>query len=278
MSDGRSGIGGLFDTLFGIQPVRGPCPTLPWTVPEIGIEMMWIEPGGFMMGSPLGEDGRSDGETAHLVSLTRGFWLGKYQVTQGQWTALVDANPSSYKTCGPDAPVERVRWVEAMEFCARLTKIEKKARRLPAGYEYCLPTEAQWEYACRAGTTGPYGGTGNLGDMGWFHDNAEGKTEMPVGKKQPSAWGLYDMHGNVCEWCADWFGPYQATAVVDPTGPEKGAARVLRGGSYCSIARYCRAAIRFSDFPSNRLDDLGFRIALRSVAPTKHHHGDAKTK
>jgi formylglycine-generating enzyme required for sulfatase activity len=258
-------MSGFLQALFGSPVLKRPRDFHPWIVPELDLEMIWINAGSFTMGSPESEEGRSEGETIHVVKLTRGFWLGKYQVTQGHYEALTGTNPSQYKTAGLDAPVERVSWAQASEFCAKLSARERAAKRLPAGYEYALPTEAQWEYACRAGTSGAYGGSGVLGDMGWYYDNCESKSEQPVGKKRPNAWDLYDMHGNVCEWCADWMGPYQKEEAVDPTGPKTGSAKILRGGSYCSIPRYCRSAIRFSDYPSSHQDDLGFRLSLRPV-------------
>jgi formylglycine-generating enzyme required for sulfatase activity len=151
-----------------------------------------------------------------------------------------------------------------MEFCRKLTERERSAGRLPEGYEYTLPTEAQWEYACRAGATGPYGGDGNLNDMGWYNQNS-GNTTHPVGKKLANAWGLYDMHGNVWEWCFDWYGNYSGGTVRDPTGPASGSARVFRGGCWFQDGVGCRSAFRSWHEPGYRLFNLGFRLALSSV-------------
>jgi formylglycine-generating enzyme required for sulfatase activity len=132
---------------------------------------------------------------------------------------------------------------------------------LPEGYEYTLPTEAQWEYACRAGTTGLYAGSGNLDAMGWFTGNSGNQTH-PVAQKQANAWGLYDMHGNVWEWCRDWYSHYPGGSVRDPTGPSSGSVRVDRGGGWSSVPRRCRSAFRLGNVPGVRYLNLGFRLAL----------------
>ena len=244
-----------------------------WTVPDYNIEMIWIAPGSFTMG----ED-----SSAHRVTLTKGYWLGKYEVTQGQWQAVMGSNPSNFKNVGPNGPVEKVSWTDAMDFCRKLTERERAAGRLPAGYEYTLPTEAQWEYACRAGTTtafgygnsegslyqyGNYCESSNTNDLSWkdtSHNDGYDKT-APVGHYKPNAWGLYDMHGNVWEWCSDWYGDYPSGSATDPTGPNSGSGRVYRGGSWYGDASGCRAACRFNCDPSNRNNNLGFRLALSSV-------------
>jgi tetratricopeptide (TPR) repeat protein len=222
--------------------------------------MAYIRPGTFTMGSPASESGRSSDEGPQTqVTLTEGYWLGKTEVTQAQWEALMESIPSKFM--GPDRPVEQVFWSDAMEFCRKLTERERSAGRLPEGYEYTLPTEAQWEYACRAGTTGQYGGDGNLDDMGWYRQNS-GNTTHPVGQKQANAWGLYDMHGNVWEWCLDWYGNYPGGSVRDPTGPASGTGRVGRGGGWGSYAIGCRSAFRSGGVSGYRFNGLGFRLAL----------------
>ena len=253
----------------------------------VSLDMIWIEPGTFMMGSPEDELGRWDDETQHQVTLTQEYWLGKYEVTQAQYEAVMGTNPSHFK--GADLPVEWVTWDDAMEFCAKLTGIEKAEGRLPEGYEYTLPTEAQWEYACRAGTTTAFNnGTNiptmlqctdrpcpNLDPLAWYgynsgqYDSAgnytgNGKT-FPVGQKQPNAWGLYDMHGNVWEWCLDWYESYPSSAVTDPKGPATGSFRVVRGGSWYGCADSCRSANRFDHHPDNHSYGSGFRVALAPV-------------
>jgi formylglycine-generating enzyme required for sulfatase activity len=191
----------------------------------------------------------------------KGYWLGKTELTQGQWEALMGSNPANLKNAGRDATVEQVSWDDAMQFCRKLTERERQAGRLPEGYEYTLPTEAQWEYACRAGTTGPFAGSGNLDSMGWYTSNS-GNTTHPVAQKQANAWGLYDMHGNVWEWCRDWSGGYPGGSVTDPTGPSSGSSRVFRGGCWSSIAQFCRSVFRSCFEPGYRINDVGFRLAL----------------
>jgi formylglycine-generating enzyme required for sulfatase activity len=165
------------------------------------------------------------GETLHKVTLTSGFWLARTPVTQLQWKSVMGNNPAEFK--GDELPVESVSWEDCMEFCQK------------AGLQ--LPTEAQWEYACRAGGSGPYAGTGRLEDMGWFKDNSD-TTTHPVGKKRPNAWGLFDMCGNVAEWCMDtWEFDLGKIPVTDPVKNSSKDSRVLRGGSWDDDARHCRS-------------------------------------
>jgi formylglycine-generating enzyme required for sulfatase activity/predicted Ser/Thr protein kinase len=237
---------------------------------DVKLELVKIKAGGFIMGSPEGELGRFSDEEQHQVTLTKDFWLGKYEVTQSQYETLMGTNPSSFT--GANLPVENVSWVDAMAFCRKLN--ERYRDRLPAGYEFTLPTEAQWEYACRAGTTTALNSgkdlsnetyhCENLRELGWYgYNNAENSTH-PVGQKKPNAWGLYDMHGNAWEWCRDWYGSY-AGAATDPTGPTTGSFRVCRGGSWIINARSCRSAFRSHISPGYRHNALGFRLALASV-------------
>jgi len=180
-------------------------------------------------------------------------------VTQGQWQAVMGSNPSYSKNAGTNAPVEEVSYDEALAFCEKLTASERAAGRLPEGYEYTLPTEAQWEYACRAGTTGDY--AGNLDSMAWYDGNCK-KTVPQVGQKQPNAWGLYDMHGNVWEWCRDWYGKYAGGTVTDPIGGTSGNCRVNRGGAWSYPAKDCRSGYRSGSVPVLRSYCVGFRLAL----------------
>jgi formylglycine-generating enzyme required for sulfatase activity len=226
-------------------------------VPALDAEMIRIEPGTFNMGS--GEVGNAQPTTQ--VTITKGFWLGKTEVTQAQWQTVMGNNPSNFE--GDSLPVEQVSWDDAMEFCRKLTERERAAGRLPVGYVYTLPTEAQWEYACRAGTTGDY--AGELNAMAWYLQNAGGTTH-PVATKQANAWGLHDMHGNVWEWCLDWYAPQlPGGSVTDPTGPSSGSSRVFRGGGWCFADAGCRSAVRDWSGPGFRGNILGFRPALSSV-------------
>jgi formylglycine-generating enzyme required for sulfatase activity len=231
------------------QKPAGPIPGQPWTSPT-GIEFVYIRPGTFMMGSPVTEQGRADDEQQHRVTLTKGYWLGKYEVAQQHWEALMGGNRSKSK--GGNLPVENVSWEDCQQFIKKLC--EKEGVR---DGTYRLPTEAEWEYACRAGTMGPY--AGDLEDMGWHGKNSGWKTH-PLGQKKPNAWGLYDMHGNVWEWCADWFDAYPSAAVTDPSGPRSGSLRVLRGGGWSRPALAGRSAFRNRDKPSIYYDNLGLRL------------------
>ena len=211
------------------------------------------------MGSLESEAGRYPDERAHQVMLTKGFWLGRTQVTQTQWKAVMGTNnPSRFK--GVNRPVEKVSWDDSMEFCWDLTQSECVAGRVPAGYEYTLPTESQWEYACRAGTTYDYSQL--LDAMGWHEDNSDWNTH-PVGLKQSNGWELYDMHGNVWEWCFDWDGePDGFAAKNDPAGPPEGTARTRRGGSFENEAGACRSCSRIGLGPDDRASDVGLRVVV----------------
>ena len=211
-----------------------------------GMEMVWCPAGTFTMGSPKEEEGRDQfGEDQMQVTLSKGFWMAKTEVTQRQWESVMGNNPSWRK--GDDLPVDGVSWVAALWFCRK------------AGMQ--LPTEAQWEYACRAGSTGAY--AGNLDSMAWYVGNSGG-TPHPVGQKRPNAWGLHDMHGNVLEWCADWSEcRMDTTAVTDPTGPASGTGRVLRGGSWVCDAEHCRSAWSgIMNEPEYSVRTLGFRPVM----------------
>jgi formylglycine-generating enzyme required for sulfatase activity len=229
-------------------------------VADLNLELIQVEAGTFTMGSPAEEPLRHKAEgPQRRVTLTKGYWLGKTEVTQGQYETIMGTNPSTFQAAGRDAPVERVSWLQAMAFCRTLTERERKAGRLPAGYHFTLPTEAQWEYACRAGTTDHYAGEPNA--MTWWEGNS-GETTHPVGLKQPNAWGFHDMSGNVLEWCLDWYGDYPRSSQVDPSGPERGYYRIARGGSWRTDLRLGRSAARSGGSPG-RLDyTLGFRLAL----------------
>ncbi len=223
---------------------------------SIGMQLKLIPAGEFLMGSPAGEAGRdSDEGPQHRVKITKPFYLGVHEVTQAQYEAVMGKKPSYFK--GSDLPVESVSWEEAKEFCQRLSARENRT--------YRLPTEAEWEYACRANTTTAYNfgnETSQLGGSAWFYGNSDGKTHS-VGAKRPNAWGLYDMHGNVWEWCEDWYGAeyYAKSPPEDPTGPATGSDRVFRGGSWSVSAANCRAANRSGYVPGYRNSRLGFRVA-----------------
>jgi formylglycine-generating enzyme required for sulfatase activity len=224
---------------------------------KVTSELVRIPPGTFTMGSDFGN---SDEKPMTRVTFTKAFWLGKYQVTQQYWFAVMGTKPSFFQD--GRRPVENVSWDEAMEFCRRLTETAKAAGQLPEGYAYMLPSEAQWEYACRAGTTGDF--AGQVEAMAVYSENAGGTTHV-VGTKQANAWGLHDMHGNVWDWCLDWKGSYSGGSVIDPMGAASGSLRVYRGGSWSDGAGFCRSANRCGNSPGVRFHDLGFRLALSSV-------------
>jgi formylglycine-generating enzyme required for sulfatase activity len=221
---------------------------------SLGMKLAWIPSGTFKMGSPVGEPGRNDDEVQHDVTLTKGFYLGVYEVTQAQWRAVMGDNPSSFK--GDDHPVDNVSWDDCQEFCKKLS--------LRDGRRYRLPTEAEWEYACRAGTTSQYySGDGEeaLRKVGWYAGNSWRQPHV-VGGLAPNAWGLYDMHGNVWEWCADGAGPYPAGNVTDYKGPQSGINRILRGGCWANDARDCRAAYRGKVPPVGHTPGWGLRVCF----------------
>ena len=197
------------------------------------------------------------------VTVSQDFWLGKYEVTQGEYEAVMGKNPSHFLG-DTNRPVEKVRYYEALAYCSAVTKRERDAGRLPSGYRYRLPTEAEWEYACRAGTTNlcSFGDDMTVADQyAWTLENSEATTH-PVGLKRPNPWGLYDMHGNVWEWTSDWFAEYPAMEVMDPFGPPEGKFKVFRGGSWNHAIEMARSRNRFMMPPTNGIYFVGFRIAL----------------
>jgi formylglycine-generating enzyme required for sulfatase activity len=229
---------------------------------SIGMKLARIPKGTFMMGSPETEAGHHISETLHEVTLTKDYYLGVYEVTQDEFRKVMGDNPSHFEG-PPSRPVERVSWEDAVEFCKRLSD---KPEEKKTGWKYRLPTEAEWEYACRAGSQTAYSFGDDarlLGDFAWFSDNSNRQTHA-VGGKKPNGWGLYDMHGNVWEWCGDLYGDYPRGSVTDPTGPNVGSDRVLRGGCWGNVAARCRSALRLGGIPSFRGDDCGFRVALSS--------------
>jgi len=232
-----------------------------------GMHLVFIPAGEFVMGSPEHEEGR-DAEREgkrHKVQLTKPFYLGKYEVTQPEWQKLMPKNPSYF--IGESLPVDSVRWPECQGFVKRLNTSLPSPSGRGAGGEgpsFALPTEAQWEYACRAGTQTPYsfGGDENeLGDHAWYRPN-HADTKHPVGQKKPNNWGLYDMHGNAWEWCEDWYGPYPTGELTDPTGPDVGTDRILRGGSGWNPAPLLRSARRQFEKPSHLTHTVGCRLVL----------------
>ena len=234
-----------------------------FTIPDLSLEMIWVEPGTFTMGAV------DVAEPVYQVTLTDGYWLGKYEVTQSQWKKVMGSHPSLFLSA--DQPAVGLSWVEVTSFCEKLTEMESEAGRLPAGMAYQLPTEAQWEYACRAGTTTAFSfgdslthREANINALDQGFDGGPPRTTV-VGKYPANAWGFHDMHGNVYEWCADWFDIYPQGAVRDPVGPADGLYRTLRGGSYGLTSSFARSAKRWWYLPWGSLVD-GFRLSLRPAS------------
>ena len=235
----------------------------PVTPKDLGIEFVKVPAGSFLMGSPNDEPQRESGEIKHKVTITKDFYMSKYPITFEQYDKFCEATgrqkPSDYTWGRENRPVIDVNWDDAIAFCEWIG---------------CrLPTEAEWEYACKAGTTTPFNTGNNLttNDANYdgnypYNNNEKGdyrKKTVAVGTiGEPNAWGLYDMHGNVQEWCADWYDDYPQTDQTDPKGPENGTYRILRGGSWTSRAMQCRSAYRGGSEHSSRLDDAGFRVVL----------------
>jgi formylglycine-generating enzyme required for sulfatase activity len=289
-----------------------------WTVPGVAVAMRRIAPGSFTMGSPSDQLARKTDETQHKATISKPFYMAIYETRQREyyplmirsdydleawgyqrgplhegaaWTyrSLMNGRRISGGSAYPKIartdlnPMECVTWDKAMDYCRKLTAVERTANRLPKGYVYRLPTEAEWEYACRAGTTGPYSFKGDYSNVGVLSSymclSKDGgykafATSPTPDNRQPNAWGLYDMHGNVFEWCLDWYGPYPTGAVKDPVGPKTGSERVARGGGVLPfppgsssleklVHPHFRSAARYS-FPARTAHqiNLGFRIVL----------------
>jgi len=221
----------------------------------LGMELIWCPPGGFIMGP-----GQDKNSPAHPVILTKGFYLGKYEVVQKEYEKVTGFNASNYN--GDNLPVEQISWNDALAFCQALNKKE----RIPRGWEFSLPTEAQWEYACRAGTVTAYSWGKNITpQLANFNESGLKKT-VEVGSYSANPWGFFDMHGNLWEWTMDYIGAYPRDSVIDPRGPNEGYNRVYRGGSYSNSRGMVASAIRDASYnPGGRYAGFGFRIALKQV-------------
>jgi formylglycine-generating enzyme required for sulfatase activity len=249
---------------------------------SIGMKLAHIPAGKFMMGSPAAEEERDPEELQHEVTISKPFFMGVHEVTQRQWEKVMGKNSSHFKQVDSDFPVDQVRWVEAVDFCNRLSNLADENK---AGRVYRLPTEAEWEYACRAGTTTTFhvgnalsSKQANFDGQFPFGNADKGPTvrkPVKVGSYPPNAWGLFDMHGNVAEWCADWYDPdyYKSSPKANPNGPAKGVMatgfpkdffRVVRGGCWLDEARACRSAYRFRLQSTEPYRWVGFRVVLVS--------------
>jgi formylglycine-generating enzyme required for sulfatase activity len=273
----------------GQEPAASPKPdpaaaravrAAPHHIKDLEMSLVRIEPGEFIMGSDVSEAHREDDEHAHRVAITRPFYIQSTEVTQSQWKAIMGENPSYFK--GDNLPVDNVSWDDAMAFCKKLGEREKRKFR--------LPTEAEWEFAARAGKDGPVAGSGKLPDMAWFADNSGAAAidaanlwdnepgnyfnkllankcgSHSVATRKANDWGIYDMQGNVVEWVADWYAAdyFRNSPKSDPTGPEKSTlnSRLLRGGSWGSDVRHCRLADRDWNEPGKRSPSYGFRVVM----------------
>lgn len=225
-----------------------------FTVNGVQFTMVAVEGGTFTMGatSEQGSDARDDEKPAHQVTLSD-YYIGQTEVTQALWKAVMGSNPSFFK--GDNLPVEQVSWDDCQEFIQKLNQL--------TGKQFRLPTEAEWEYAARGGRKSrgyKYAGGNNIDLVAWYDDNSGNETH-PVATKQANEHGVYDMSGNVWEWCSDWYGDYQSSSLSDQQGPSSGSNRVIRGGSYFNFARYCRVSCRCSDTPGRRFNYLGLRLS-----------------
>ena len=251
---------------------------------DLKMKLVWCPAGTFKMGSPKSEVGREKDEDQVTVKLTKGFWLGKFEVTQGEWEEVMGTTPwkgKEYVKEGAKFPAAYVSWDDAVAFCEKLTHQERAAGRLPAGWKYTLPNEAQWEYACRAGTTTRYSFGDDdavLSDYAWWggiDGDGNAKTEQyahQVGTRKANPWGLHDMHGNVWEWCRDVYTeklPGGRDPEVKADEKTKGSYRVLRGGGWDIGAASCRSGYRFRRRPDIRDSTIGFRAALSPVRPDR---------
>ncbi len=248
----------IFFLLFGSPAVAQ---QLKEITNSIGMKLVLIHAGSFTMGSPVSEAGRQDNEKPQEVTISKSFYLGVYEVNQDEFEKVTGENLSSFK--GIKHPVETVSWDDAVSFCKKLSESSEEKQ---AGREYRLPTEAEWEYACRATSTTSYcfgDSAESLEEYGWIGENSETITRL-VGKKKPNRWGLYDMHGNVSEWCQDWHAAYRLRDAIDPSGPKRGEGerRISRGGSWNADPASCRSACRNSYDPSCRFLNIGFRVAM----------------
>ena len=261
--------------LLKLQPQRGDLRRLLEELPDepelareftnsIGMKFVLVEPGEFMMGS-----NETDSEKPpHMVEITQPFYMGVFPVTQAEYQAVTGTNPSQFNGIARH-PVESVCWNDAVAYAQKLSQLRAE---MSGGLTYRLPTEAEWEYSCRAGSTGKWCFGNNislLGGYAWFSRNSASKTH-PVGEKKPNAWGLYDMHGNVWEWCSDYSGDYPTVVQTDPRGPATGSSRVKRGGSWSVYAKFCRSAFRLDYLPSYPSNDCGFRLALSPSDQLQH--------
>ena len=226
-----------------------------FTVRGVSFEMVRVEGGTFRMGATYEQEGDAerDEKPVHSVTLSS-YYIGKTEVTQALWQAVMGSNPSGFECA--DLPVENVSWNDCQEFIQKLNSL--------TGRNFRFPTEAEWEFACRGGNNSrgyKYSGSNNLGNVAWYDDNSDNQSRL-VATKAPNELGIYDMSGNVFEWCSDWYADYTSYSQTNPKGPHSGACRVIRGGCWGSFVRNCRSSLRFNRYPTDRYGYLGLRLAL----------------
>ncbi|MDQ8192017.1 formylglycine-generating enzyme family protein [Roseibacillus persicicus] len=271
------------------SPAQEPTLLSSWTN-SLGIKLVPIPAGEFQMGSPPSEEGRGKDEDQVTVTISKPFLMMESEVTQAQWEKIMGTTiqeqidskvgpigrgaklVAKASALGPSQPMSFVNWADANAFCLKLTKLEKESGTLPPDLSYQLPTEAQWEYACRAGTTTVFhfGNTLSAEQANFYGKKPYGiekeglyrEKTTPVKSFSANPWGLYDMHGNLYEWCADWYAD-QASGGLDPRGPDTGDGRIIRGGTWNRVANSCRSAYRYSSGPESRSYNIGFRIILQ---------------
>jgi formylglycine-generating enzyme required for sulfatase activity len=262
----------------GSGETSGPSSGESWTIPNMGLSFVYVEPGSFQMGS----NDEDNEKPVHTVTISQGFWMGCTEVTNGLYQSFLrETNYDGSKEADRDYlrhhrdwsvyasteatyPIVAVSWRNALALCAWLTDVEQKAGRLPSDYEYRLPTEAQWEYAARGGHKSrgyTFSGSNNIDEVAWHAINSGDHTH-PVGQKESNELGLFDMSGNVWEWCLDRYGEYPSGPVTNPAGPATGSNRVFRGGSWIYLASYCRMAFRHNNTPTLVSTNIGFRVVL----------------
>jgi formylglycine-generating enzyme required for sulfatase activity len=256
--------------LFAARLVA-PGPADFYIEPTTGMVLVAVRPGSFMMGSPESEPGRNDDELLHRVTLSRLFYIGQHEVTQAEWMRVMGSNPSHFGSC-ERCPVEQVDFYQVNDFLSRINAGTSAMR-------FRLPTEAEWEYACRAGTSTPFNTGAQLTtaqanidsrySAADVDDGAAYDKTLPVGKFPPNAWGLYDMHGNVWEWTNDWYGQYNPRQDTDPNGPEAGLKRVIRGGSWHFDPDSARCGLRYTHSPQDKGYSLGFRVVAEPRPPRR---------
>ena len=239
-----------------------------WVEPVVGMRFRFAGKSTFTMG----DEGGDENSAKHTVTLSRRFWIGETEVTQDQWTSLMGTNPTDFPRCGGTCPIDSVGWKGALKFANALSRKSGLqecygTNRSPVTFVgldcegYRLPTEAEWEYAARAGGNNPYSGSSNPSDVAWWVGISNHRTH-PVGQKTANNWGLYDMTGNVWEWCWDWYAAYPNVHATDPTGPPTGDFKVRRGGGYSSDAGSCRVEVRDPEVPGGGSASSGFRLVV----------------